>query len=133
MSSRYLESPFFTFTIINLAPNQEILIDIHKEKRESQKYGKMNYLVITNPSSADIEVLIGDNREADWVFIPAGSSIIIDNEFFDKIRVKNSSSINLDKPIRIAVKRELSERILLKEIAEKLGALTDLKQKWKLF
>jgi len=76
MSSRYLESPFFTFTIVSLNPNEENLISVHSQKPESQKYGKMNYLIITNPSSADIEVLIDDNKEADWLFIPAGSSIV---------------------------------------------------------
>jgi hypothetical protein len=132
MGSRYLESPYFTF-IVELQPDEERFIDIHTEKPKSQKYGRFNYLIITNQSVADIEILIDDNTEADWIFIPAGSSIIIDNEWFDKLRIKNISPVATDKPVRIAVKRELSERVLLEEIAQKLGALSDLKKKWSLF
>ena len=93
----------------------------------------MNYLIIVNPSSANIEIKIDDSKEQDFIFIPAGAMQIISNEWFSKLRIKNSDSIPIDKPIRIMVKRELNEKILLQEIAEKLGALTDLKQKWKLF
>jgi len=133
MSSRYLESPYFSFSILTLQPQEEKVIDIHREKPESQKYGRMNYLIIVNPSSANIEIKIDDSKEQDFIFIPAGAMQIISNEWFSKLRIKNSDNIPIDKPIRIMVKRELNEKILLQEIAEKLGALTDLKQRWKLF
>ena len=121
---KYISSPYFrvVFNAGDLQAGEEKLIDFRKDTKADRRYLPFNYLVVKNLSSIDIEIVIDDNRQADPLMIPAGSIIIIDNEVFDKVRVKNVGAVANDKPIYIEAKREIKEIDILKAIAQKLGA-----------
>jgi len=125
---KYIESPYFRYIIEpnTFSAGEEKLIDFRKDTKADDRYLPFNYLVIKNLSSIDIEVIIDDNKQADPILIPAGTVITIENEVFEKLRLKNISIVSNDRPIYIEAKREIKEIDILKEILKMLGGKVKL-------
>jgi len=119
---RYIESPPFRSVISSgLAANDHDTIDYRTSHDGSaKKYLPFNILTITNFSGQQLEIEINGSIIKRCF---ESSVIVIELDAIYDVRIKNVASSATDAEIEVIAEKRLTERQLLKLIAQKMGVI----------
>ncbi len=119
---RYIESPPFRTVITSgLAAGDHQTIDYRTaHSGAAKKYLPFNTLTVTNFSGQQIEITINDTVIKRCF---ESSVTVIELDAIYDVRIKNIASAATDAEIEVIAEKRLTERQLLKLIAQKLGVI----------
>lgn len=117
---RYPESPPFRYTISSgLAAGGKKNFNL--AEGETKKYIPFNVIEIYNASEQKIR--LGINSDEIVRDIPESSIVSLEFDAIYDFSIENIDSLSTTDDINITVEKKLTERLLLKLIARKMGAI----------